>query len=150
MAREEKFLSCPHCMFLIPITGEGAKTVVKQKKVKVPKPDKAKQASLQDILGNHYDGYWKVAGLFPRIKNFKPSDTATLYRQLIDEGATDDMIFTAATRLKAKTSEDKYLPQLAKWLDGRSFLPSNLPPEGINDGDHAPTSGRLHARVHAE
>ena len=149
MAREERYLSCPHCLFLIPITGEGSKTVVKQKKVKEVKPEKPKGVSLQDVLGEHYDAYWRVAGLFGRIKNFKPSDTATIYQQLIEEGATDDMIFAAAARLKAKTSEDKYLPQLSKWLDGRSFLPSNLPPEGFNDGDSVPNS-RLASRSHAE
>jgi len=149
MAREEKYLSCPHCLFLIPITGEGAKTVVKQNKIKVPKAETPKGPSIQDILGDHYDAYWRVAGLFGRTKNFKPSDTATLYMEVLQEGATDGMILTAAARLKAKTSEDKYLPQLVKWLDGRSFLPMNLPPEGINDAP-ATSNSRLLSRSHAE
>ena len=34
MAREEKLIQCPHCMFFIPVTGEGSRTVVKAKKVK--------------------------------------------------------------------------------------------------------------------
>jgi hypothetical protein len=136
---------CPHCSFAIPITGQGSKTVIRVPHAKVPKPDKPKGPSLAEILVDHYDAYWRVANIFGKPKNFKPSDTATTYMELIAEGATDEMMYRAALAL-AKGREMQYMPQLLKWLEGRSFLPQNEPPQGTDNAQ----PNRLLPRLRAE
>jgi len=138
-------IMCPHCSFLIPIVGKGSKTVVRVPHVKVPKPDKPKGPTLAEILQDHFEAYWRVANLFGKSKNFSPSTTAIAYMEVIREGATDEAIYRAALAIQ-KNREPQYLPQLLKWIEGRSFLPQNEPPQGLADAEPS----RLSARSRAE
>lgn len=121
--RVSRSIVCPHCGFAVPITGVGSKTVVKVSTPIVAKTPKAPAAgpSLKDILGDHYDPYWKVASIFGGAKNFAPTKSAVSYMTHIDAGISDLAIYTAASRLRAKIDDPKYLPQLVKWLEGADF-----------------------------
>lgn len=147
MSKEAKVLECPHCRFLIPVTGQGGRIVAKvQRVVATPKPSPPKDApfkpGLHDILGEHYDPYWAVAGMFGKTKNFAPIASATAYMEHIKAGATDERIFKTA-EVYARLTEPQYLKQFVNWLNNQDFT-VNLP-----EGDsHA--ADRFATRRHAE
>jgi hypothetical protein len=112
---------------LIPITGQGSKTIVKGSKIPVknPKPEKPK---LKDILGDHFDAYWAVAGPFSKAgKNFAPIGSATAYMAHINAGVTDEQILKASVAYRRYASEPQFLKQLVNWLDAQDF--TTAPPE---------------------
>ena len=118
--RVEHQIQCPHCGIWISVTGQGSKTVVKGTRVVPPKPPKP-QVGLKDILGEHFDAYWVVSSAFGPGKNFAPMKSAAAYMVHIAKGVTDDQIRAAAHLQVRLTSEQKYLPQLVKWLEGQDF-----------------------------
>lgn len=140
-----KVLLCPHCSFLIPVTGAGSKTIVKvdaPKKAK-PKADPTKP-TIREVLGDHYDSYWLMANLFGRNKNYQPLDTAVLYMNAIYQGFSPAELHAAALQTTRETSEQKFLPQLKRWLEGQGY---SLPPDqGATHG----TANRLSARTQAK
>lgn len=142
---------CPHCGMLIPVTGAGSKMVVivkgrAQSKVKSTEP-KPPKTTLQDILGERFDDYWKLAAIFGPTKNFRPSETAALYMQALASGVTVEQIFARATILKRLTEETKYLPQLAKWLEGQGY---QIPEANQETTSAAQSNSRLSARQRSE
>jgi hypothetical protein len=132
--RAEHFLTCPHCGFLISITGAGAKTVVKGTKPVIPKPPPAittpPKPGLHDVLREHFDPYFRVANLFGKKKNFAPMLSATAYMGHITAGATDERIFKEADGYVRMTNPE-YLKQFVNWLNVQDF--TIIPPEGAKD-----------------
>ena len=137
-------ICCPHCGMWIPVSGQGAKTIVKMPglaKTKLPGAEKPKN-DLKTLLGEHYDNYWRLANLFGPNKNYQPMQSAPLYLQALQH-TTHESIFTQAVRI-TRLTEPKYLPQLTKWLEGQGYM---TPEEGNPDDI---TSSRLSSRRRAE
>lgn len=102
-------------------------------KATAPKPKPSVDDSLESILGGKdspaWTSYWKLAGLFGPGKNPAPKTTAKLYAYAI-VGFHPDHLLEKAQELVKATSEQKYLPQLAKWLEGEGYrnpTPSRQP-----------------------
>lgn len=138
---EERFLECPHCHFLISITGKGAATVIRHVKPHTPKEPKPK-AGLKELLRDHYDNYWMLAKLFGPNKNYQPMASAPLYLQALQH-TTHESIYAQAVRI-TRLTEHKYLPQLIKWLEGQGYM---TPDQGNPDDI---TSSRLSSRRRSE
>ena len=151
MAREEKCIICPHCNFVIAVTGERGKTTVKTKKAIIPKPPPDPSAppkvGLHEILGEHYDPFWLVASPFLKAgKMFAPIKAAEAYMAHIKVGVTDDQILQTAKVYLRLTSEPQYLKQLVNWLNAQDFLAA--PSQGQPDDPEPPS--RFSERRHAE
>ena len=99
--------------------------------------------SLEDILKGgkgtiFWEAYWKLVGLFGPAKNPAPKTTARLYMSAT-VGYHPDHIQEKAEVLSKATSERKYLPQLAKWLEGGGYLnPNPTPHTGGQNGNRSP------------
>jgi len=103
--------------------------------------------SLSSILQGKEDSYWKLAGLFGPTKNPSPKVTARLYVTAILEFAPDQIHEKALELVKA-TSEQKYLPQLAKWLEGEGYRNPAQTPQ-INGGTNGSRSPKHRAGIDA-
>lgn len=141
---------CPHCGFIIPLKGVGAKAVVKIKGAAKPlidpeaaAPTVAPKPKPIDILGELYDPYWALAKRFGATKNFKPLDSARAYADLIKQGWTTERIQTHAESYIRLTEDRKYLKQMVVWLESLTFQ-DHYP----GDPDDS-TASRLHARTRA-
>lgn len=85
------------------------------------------QKSLDGILGDHKESYWKLVALFGPTKNPAPKTTARLYVNAIT-AFPPEQILAKAQALVHGTSDPKYLPQLARWLEGEGYRnPDSLP-----------------------
>ena len=67
-----------------------------------------------------WETYWKLAGMFGPAKNPSPKITAKLYRYAT-VGFHPDHLQEKALELVKATSDPKFLPQLAKWLEGEGY-----------------------------
>lgn len=120
-------IQCPHCGLMIPVT-------------KPKKPPSSKK-DLRGMLGDHWDDYWAIAKLFGPTKNYAPSQSAKAYLDALAQTPHSE-IYDRAKRLSEST-EQRYLPQLAKWLEGQAYL------EPYKEETNASNS-RLAARSRAE
>jgi hypothetical protein len=94
------------------------------RKAKAPKPD---SMSLDEILGKHKDAYWALATIFGgQLKNPAPKTTAALYVQAL-KVVSAEVIQAKAQGLARSNSDIKFMPQLAKWLEGQGYLNPDLP-----------------------
>lgn len=99
-------IRCPHCGMIIPISKPSKRQPLKK--------------DLKGILGDHWDDYWALAKLFGPTKNYAPSQSAKLYLDALTQTPHDE-IYQRAKRL-AESTEQRYLPQFAKWLEGQAYL----------------------------
>jgi len=88
--------------------------------------------SLEEILGGgkgtvNFEAYWRLAGTFGVAKNPAPKTSARLYVEAIGKGATVERIQNRAENLRRANSDEKYMPQLAKWLEGEGYLAPDAP-----------------------
>ena len=109
--------------------------------------ESASVESLSSILQGKEDPYWKLAGLFGPTKNPSPKITARLYMAAILE-FDPDQIHEKALELVKATSEQKYLPQLAKWLEGEGYRNPTQTPQ-VNGGTNGSRSPKHRAGIDA-
>ena len=108
-------------------------------------PQKAEPASLESILQGgkgtpFWESYWKLVSTFGgQMKNPAPRSTAALYMSAT-VGYHPDHIQEKALALRSQTSDAKFMPQLAKWLEGHGYATPDLLPQPIS------TNGANHAR----
>ena len=119
----------PITLNLEPITPAA----VHKRPAKVKIPD-----SLEGILGGGkgaptWEAYWKVAGIFGPGKNPAPKTTAALYVKATIEFSHEHM-FLKAQAMARTVSEQKYLPQFAKWLEGEGYRSPDQPTQGAQHG----------------
>lgn len=104
-----------------PILKDKKINTAPRKRVTKPKDE----VSLEAILGGKgsplWEAYWKLAGIFGPAKNPSPKATARLYHFALGGGFKVEHIHEKAQELARATSEQKYLPQLAKWLEGEGY-----------------------------
>jgi hypothetical protein len=118
----------------------------KEKEQKTPRkrgPAKPEPTSLEEILKGgkgtpYWEAYWKLVGTFGgQSKNPAPRTTAALY-MTATVGYHPEHIQGKAEDLRAQTSEAKFMPQLAKWLEGCGYATPDLPkPPKTNGANHA-------------
>ena len=118
-------------------------------------PLKAESVSLESILGGgkgtpYWEAYWKLVSTFGgQSKNHAPRSTATLY-MTATVGFHPDHIQEKADSLRQSTSEVKFMPQLAKWLEGQGYATPDLPkPPPTNGANHAHRSPQHRAEIDA-
>ena len=84
-----------------------------------------------------WEAYWTLVATFGgQPKNFAPKTTARLYVAALKAGTTPAHIQDRAQLLRNGTDDVKYLPQLAKWLEGQGYLTPDLPAQA------PPTNGQ--------
>jgi hypothetical protein len=111
---------------------------VPRKRVTKPKEVESLDAILDGKGSPLWETYWELAGLFGPSKNPSPKITAKLYR-LATQTVESDHIQQKAVELAKATSEQKYLPQLAKWLEGEGYQnPTQIPLTGGTNGSRSP------------
>lgn len=87
---------------------------------------KANGESLESILGDRFDSYWSLVKVFGSQKNPAPKTTAKLYAGIkFDLGE----VHRKAENLAASMSDPKFMPQLAKWLEGQGWLNPDPDPQ---------------------
>jgi len=95
----------------------------------IPKPTarKAKpQESLDEILGDKKESYWNLVSVFGPTKNPAPKTTARLYVTALASFSGEHIQKKAEALLQGGT-DPKYLPQLAKWLEGEGYRNPDQP-----------------------
>jgi len=94
---------------------------------------KASSDSLEEILRGGkgtpmWEAYWKLVATFGgQPKNPAPKTTAVLYAAAIVAGAPQERIQAQAQALRNLTSEERFMPQLSKWLEGQGYLTPDMP-----------------------
>lgn len=104
-----------------PILKDEKITTVPRKRVTKPKDEVSLEAILDGKGSPLWEAYWKLAGIFGPAKNPSPKATARLYHLALDGGFKVEHLHEKALELVKATSEQKYLPQLAKWLEGEGY-----------------------------
>ena len=127
----------PRTLNLEPVSPEP----VRKRPVEAKVPD-----TLEGILGGGkgtptWEAYWKVAGVFGPGKNPAPKTTAALYVKATIEFSHEHM-FQKAQAMARTVSEQKYLPQLAKWLEGEGYRNPDQPAPGAQ---HGPSQQHRHS-----
>ena len=104
------------------------------------KPDpESLEAILQGGKGTPtWEAYWALVTVFGgQSKNPAPRTTARLYANAVANGAPPGRIQNRAENLRSATSEVRFMPQLAKWLEGEGYLTPDLPKSnGAANGNH--------------
>jgi hypothetical protein len=99
---------------------EGTRTRRKSRKQN-PTPE-----PLEAILGGKgtatFEEYWSLVKVFGAAKNPAPRDTARLFADAVAAGVAPELIQAKAQQLRKAASEAKFMPQLAKWLEGQGYL----------------------------
>ena len=139
-------IMCPHCGFLVPVESNGKKIVVKIPSERMPRAKREKpeedKTDMRGLLGELHDPYWLVASVFGLNKNYQPTKTGKMFLEIIGKGISAENMLIRAKSLRQSMSEQKYMPQFQKWLEGLILHPL---------GDISePTKSRLEGRAHAE
>lgn len=106
---------------------EKVKTVPRKRVTKLK--DEATLESILDGKGSPlWEAYWELVGIFGPAKNPAPKTTARLYRLALEHELMVEDLHVKAQELLKATSDPKYLPQLAKWLEGEGYRNPNQVP----------------------
>jgi hypothetical protein len=121
-----------------PIQKTKEKDTVPRKRVTKPKDEVSLEAILDGKGSPLWEAYWKLAGIFGPAKNPSPKTTARLYHLALDGGFKVEHLHEKALELAKATSDPKYLPQLAKWLEGEGYRNPTQTTKGVSSESRSP------------
>ena len=151
-------IQCPCCHTALTLVGSGSTMKIKrivptkgQPEILVedapkaeppaPEPLAEKKNRVKDLLGDLWDPYWRLAGVF-RDKNPSPMKSAEVYVALVREGGiSPEIIQSRAERYSAGVTDRTYHKFMTGWLSNQYLIP-----QGGDDGLNPPAP---HERISA-